>query len=80
MYNKEHNYKTGYLNPVKLAEGNLFLIAFTAQLGSTTLTLRPSQPQHQLTSCRYAMKRYRLKMCIKFYDNYYSDVWYLAYS
>ena len=73
----EHNYKTGYLNPVKLAEGNLFLIAFTAQLGSITLTLRLSQPLHQLTSCRYAMKRYSLRKYIKLLWQY-SDVWHVA--
>ena len=42
----------GYLNPVYSEEGNLVLILFTAQLGSTTLTRLPSQPQHQFVNCR----------------------------
>ena len=37
---------SGYLNPVYCSDGNAFLIAFTAQLGNTTLTDWPNQPQH----------------------------------
>ena len=44
---------SGYLNPEYCSDGNASLIAFTAQLGNTTLTDCPSQPQHHLVSCRY---------------------------
>ena len=37
---------SGYLNPALFAEGKADLILFTAQLGRTTLTFLPSQPQH----------------------------------
>ena len=47
-------------NPAYLADG-LVLILLTPQLGSTTFTLRPSHPQYQPTSCRYAMKQYHLQ-------------------
>ena len=47
---KLHN--SGYLKPVQVADGNVFRIFTTAQLGNMTLILLPSQPQHQLVSCR----------------------------
>ena len=65
IVNRNHpstpNHRCGYLKPVLELEGNVSLILATAQLGSTTLTFFPSQPQHQLVICRYAMNLYLLQ-------------------
>lgn len=56
------NYVAGHVNPVYEDEGKEFLIFITAQLGSTTLTLLPSHPQHHQVNWRYAVKRYVLEV------------------
>lgn len=50
----------GYLNPVYVADGNEVLIFVTAQLGSMTRTILPSQPQHHPVNWRYATNLYLL--------------------
>ena len=64
----------GYLNPAYSLEGKEFLTLLTAQLGSTTLTLLPSHPQHQPVSCRYAVNLYFLQ-----YGRYVITLWMALY-